>query len=207
MDATTGAVTGYNGRMTAPQDQTSTPPQDDVVVAAGDTLPCAVEIATDQDKRTETINGVTTTTYPSDGAATYKWTATDSSGVPAGSFDTDTATSATWTAPQFAGTYTLKCALDDPWTRTQTGVLPNEGDRNDKAADGGAPVIRSVQVTVVNVEIQINMSAADTTPDDATDDLARVKSIVPDRHFVTPVPRALERNLCRFGESRLEKPR
>ena len=151
VDATTGAITGYNGRMTAPQDQTaSTPSPDDIVVAAGDTLPCAVEIATDNDKRTETLNGVSTTTYPADGV-TYKWTAEDSSGVPSGSFDADSSSSATWTAPPDAGDYTLKCSLDDPWTGTQTGVPPNEGDRNDKATTGGAPVVRSVQVTVYRV--------------------------------------------------------
>lgn len=157
MNSTTGYVTGYNGRMIRPQDQrgrNAIPPTADnpesVIVSPGQVINCEVEPATDNDKLVVTQNGQTTTTYPFDEPITYRWSV-ERNGVQVGGFANPTVASTTWTAPTVEGSYTLKCALDDPWIGGQTGVGANEGDRNDKKNSGEPPVVRSVRVDVARV--------------------------------------------------------
>ncbi len=108
-------------------------------MAAGGEVPCAVQEAQDFDTYTQTIDGVTTQTYASDGPLSYKWTATK------GTFKNGSTTgrTATWIAPDditATTTVVITCTIDDPPGARVTD--PDTGSHDD------APTVRSATVIV-----------------------------------------------------------
>ena len=104
----------------------------------GAEVPCAVQAAQDFDTRTQTVNGVATKTYASDGPLTYKWSAT------LGTFKNgDTGQNVTWVAPNEitgATSVVIKCTIDDPDGPRVSA--PDTGSHDD------APLVRSATVVV-----------------------------------------------------------
>ncbi len=149
-----GNFTGVNnGRMTAPQNQTAagfdpataTP----VVVALLEDVSCAVEVATDTDKKTVTRDGaVVSTTYPPD-EVKYEWTAerldNTETLTSTGTFADPTQRETTWKAPNSNARFLLKCTIKDVAEKPAT-----EGGKRDDA-----DVVRKVIVTVVQVNFKL----------------------------------------------------
>lgn len=151
-----GQVTGYDGRMTAPQDQTKSPATPSkVIVEVGKTLSCNVESATDMDHWTrKDQNGIPFDSGDAADTVNYMWaggtfvTGTNLDGTPITATEVK-AQSATWLAPMTPGRYTISCIVDD----TPTPVTPPEtGDRGDST------VTRSVEVIVYRVDMSLSLS-------------------------------------------------
>jgi plastocyanin len=134
-----------NGRMLAPQDQRAASaagyqPQT-VQARPGDKIDLQVEAATDYDSWTTSSSGG----YEPDGIK-YQWSVVPPDGVTVGTLTNATSPHAQWTVPSgtTAGTYTLKCTIDDTWDTDAASIKPpgETGNRND------ASLVRSVQVVV-----------------------------------------------------------
>ncbi len=170
---TNGSIIGDDGRMTAPQNQTvagfNPTTAAPVVVAVGESVPCAVEAASDADKTITTRDGaIVDTSYPAD-EVNYKWTAKDALGNAVDSFATAANPATTWTAPTVPGTYTLTCRMDDR-------PLPKPAGQGGKR-DDAATLVASVTVHVVEVKFVEDEKNQKYGFDDFSTPLAPWKSV------------------------------